>query len=110
MMKTVGVMRARAWFTKDMVFLSLNLEECQKTQPPLLVKNVSQYASHLYRSTPPICIAVLLVPLGSTEREYWQYSSHLYRSTPPICIAIRLPFASQCFWENLGGCGHRDVP
>ena len=39
-----------------------------------------------------------------------QYSSHLYRSTPPICIAARLPFVSQCFWENLGGRGHRDVP
>ena len=39
-----------------------------------------------------------------------QYSPHLYRSTPPICIAIRLPFVSQYFWENLGGCGHRDVP
>ena len=38
-----------------------------------------------------------------------QYSSHLYRSTPPICIAIRLPFVSQYFWESLGGCGHRDA-
>ena len=37
-------------------------------------------------------------------------SSHLHRSTPPICIAIRLRFVLQCFWENLGGCGHRDVP
>ena len=58
------------------------------------------------------------MPLGSKKREILsvllpfvsQYSSHLYRSTPPICIAIRLPLASQCFWENLGGCGHRDVP
>ena len=39
-----------------------------------------------------------------------QYASHFYRSTPPICIAIRLPFVSQCFGEKLGGCGHRDVP
>ena len=39
-----------------------------------------------------------------------QYASRLYRSTPPICIAIHLPFVSQYFWENLGGCGHRDVP
>ena len=44
---------------------------------------------------------MLLVPLGCKEREKCQYSSHLYRSTPPICIAIRLPFVSQCFWENL---------
>ena len=62
---------------------------------------VLQYASNLYCST--------LVPLGSKERDKCQYSSHLYRSTPPICIAIRLPFVSQYFWENLGGCGHRDV-
>ena len=25
-----------------------------------------------------------------------------------LCIAIRLPFVSQYFWENLGGCAHRD--
>ena len=82
------------------------------------LKKVSQYTSHLYCSTPPICIAELLVPLGSKEREIVsvllpfvsQYASHLYRSTPPICIAIRLPFVSQYFWENLGGCGRRDVP
>ena len=66
--------------------------------------------SHFYCNTPPICIAVPLVPLRSEERESCQYSSHLYRSTPPICIAIRLPFVSQYFWGNLGGCGHRDVP
>ena len=73
-------------------------------------KKNCNYASNLYCNTPPICIAVLLVPLGSKEREKCQYSSHLYRGTPPICIAIRLPFVSQYFWENLGGCGHRDVP
>ena len=49
----------------------------------------------MYYSTPLICIAVLLVPLSSQEREILQYSSHLYRSTPPICIAIRRPFVSQ---------------
>ena len=64
---------------------------------------VLQYASNLYCSA-------FSVPLSSREREIPQYSSHLYRSTPPICIAIRLPFVSQCFWENLGGCGQRDVP
>ena len=51
---------------------------------------VLQYASD--------CIAVLLVPLSSQEREILQSSSHLYRSTPSICIAIRLPSVSQCFW------------
>ena len=70
---------------------------------------VLQYAPNLY------CIA-----FGATEFPgkgnssvlppfVLQYASHLYRSTSPICIAIRLPFVSQYFWENLGGCGHRDV-
>ena len=76
----------------------LSSEECQKPQPPLLLKKVSQYTSHLYCNTPPICTAVLLVPLRSEEREMLsvllpfvlQYASHLYRSTPPICIAILL--------------------
>ena len=60
--------------------------------------------------TPSICIAVLLVPYGLRKGKYCQYSSHVYRSAPLICIAIRLPFVSQYFWENIGGCGHRDVP
>ena len=69
--------------------------------PPLLLKNVSQYTSPLYCNTPPISIAVVLVPLGSKEREKsCQYSSHLYRSTPPICIAIHLPFVSQYFCQE----------
>ena len=53
-------------------------------------QKVSQYASHLYRST--------FVPLGSKEREILsvllpfvsQYASHLYCNTPPICIAVLL--------------------
>ena len=65
-----------------------------------IIKKVSQYTSHLYRNTPPIRIAVLLVPLGSEEREILsvllpfvsQCASHLYCNTPSICIAIRLPF------------------
>ena len=58
-----------------------------------------------------ICIAVLVVLLGPKGKgNSRQYSSHLYRSTPPICIAKRLPFAPQYIWENLGGCGHLDVP
>ena len=76
------------------------------------------YFSKKYCNTPPICIAVRLqfvlqcvwCPYALRKGEYSQYSSHLYRNTPPICIAIRLPFVSQCFWENLGGCGHWDVP
>ena len=77
---------------------SQSSEECQKPQPPLLLKKVSQYTSHLYCNTPPICTAVLLVPLRSEEREILsvllpfvsQYASHLYCNTPPICIAILL--------------------
>ena len=59
-------------------------------QPPQLLKKVSQYTSHLYCSAPPICIAVLLVPLGYKERQILsvlrpfvsQYTSHLYCDTP----------------------------
>ena len=76
------------------------------------------YFSKKYRNTPPICIAIRLqfvlqwfrCPYTLRKGKYFQYSSHLYGSTPPICVAIRLPFVSQYFWENLGGCGHRDVP
>ena len=39
-----------------------------------------------------------------------QYASHLYRNTPLICMAICLPFVSQYCWEDLGGCGHQDGP
>ena len=88
----------------------LNSEECQKPQPPLLLKKVSQYTSNLYCNTPPISLAVLLVAYALKKGNCHQYSSHLYRSTPPICIAIRLSFVSQYFWEVPGGCGHRDVP
>ena len=91
-------------------FLSLESEECQKPQPPLLLRKVSQYTSHLYCSTPPICIAVLLEKFALRKGKYCRYSSHLYRSTPPICIAVRLPFVLQYFWENLGGCRHWHVP
>ena len=72
-------------------------------------QKVLQYTSNLYCNTPPSCVAVLSLPLSSQEREILQYSSRLYRSAPLICIAVCLPFASQYFWENLGGCGHRDV-
>ena len=105
-------------FEHLLLLAGLTSEECRKPQPPLLLKKVLQYTSNLYCNTPPICIAILSVPLSSQEREVLQYSSYLHRSTPPICarntppicIAIRLPFVSQYFWENLGGCGQRDVP
>ena len=69
-------------------------------------KSVAIYTSNLYCSTLLIRIAVFSVPLRFEERE----RCHLYRSMPPICIAIRLSFVSRYFWENLGGCGHRVVP
>ena len=65
-------------------------------QPPLLLKKVSQYTSHLSCNTPPICIPVLLVPLDSKEREILSalllsvllpFVSQ-YCNTPPICIAV----------------------
>ena len=59
------------------------------------------FTSNLYCSTPPICIAVLLMPLRSEGREMLPVLSHLYRSMPPICIAVRLPFVSQCFGKIL---------
>ena len=76
----------------------LTSEECRKPQPPLLLKKLSQYTSYLYCSTPPVCIAVILEPLGSEERELLsvllpfvsQNASHLYCNTPPICIAVLL--------------------
>ena len=77
-------------------------------QPPLLLKEVSQCTSNLYCNTPPICIAVLSVPLHSEEREILSvlhpfvspYASHLYCNAPPIRIAALL--------RNLGGCGHQN--
>ena len=81
--------------------------QMSEPQPPLLLKKVSQCTSNLYCNTPPICIAVLSVPLHSEEREILsvlhpfasQYASHLYCSTPPIRIAALL--------RSLGGCGHK---
>ena len=80
------------------------------------------YLSKEHRNTRPICIAIRLqFVLQYPSNLYcstfgapmlWkccQYSSHLYRSTPPIYIAICLPFVSQYFWDNLCGCGRRDV-
>ena len=68
-------------------------EESQNPPPPLLLKKVSQYASNLYCSTPPISITVLLVPLQSEEREILSVllpfvSQYVYRNMPPICITV----------------------
>ena len=61
------------------------IKECQKPQPQLLLQRVSQCTSSLFCNAPPICGAVLSVPLSSDESTmYFQYSSH-------FCIAIRLP-------------------
>ena len=90
-------------------FWTLISEERQKPQPPLLLTKVLQYASHLYCNTPPICIAVLLVPLCSEESEMLsvllpfvsQYAPHLYCNTPPICIAVLL---GKSWWLWSPGC------
>ena len=81
--------------------------------PPLetlVSKKIRQYTSHLYGSTPPICIAVPSCLLRLEERETQQYTSHLYCSTPPICTAVCPPFVWQYFWESTGGWGHRKIP
>ena len=75
----------------------------------IFLRKVSQYTSNLYCSTPPICIAVLLVPLRSEEREILsvllpfvsQYASHLYCNAPPICIAVLL---GKSWWLRSPGC------
>ena len=81
------------------------IQKNQKPQPPPLLNEVSQYTSNLYCNTPPICIAVLLVPLCSEERGILSvllpFVSQYYCNTPPIRLAVLL--------GNLGGCGHRDA-
>ena len=81
----------------------------------VLQKNVRSpnhhHFSKEYRNTPPVCIAVLLVPLRFEfeERETLsvllplvsQYVSHLYRNTPPVCIAILL---GKSWWLWSPGC------
>ena len=72
-------------------------------------KKVSQYTSNLYCNTPPICIAVILVPLRFEQREILsvllpfvsQYAPHLYCNTPPICIAVLL---GKSWWWWSPGC------
>ena len=86
------------------------MTSCQKD-----VRNPNHhYFSKMYRNTTPIRLQFVSqyfrCPYALRKGKHCQYSSHLYRSAPPICIAIRLPSVSQYFWENLGGCGHRDVP
>ena len=66
-------------------------------------KSIAIHLQFVLQYMPPICIAVLLVPLRSEEGKDCQYYSHLYRSTPPvsqysslyrsappICIAVLL--------------------
>ena len=61
---------------------------------------VLQYASDLYCSA-----------FGATELSGKGSTSVLLPlECNPIYIAICPPFVSQYFWENLGGCGHQDVP
>ena len=88
---------------------STSRKNARKPQPPLLLKEVSQYTSHLYCNMPPICIAVLLLPVGCKEREILsvllpfvsQYAFHLYCNTLPICIAVLL---GKSWWLWSPGC------
>ena len=86
--------------------------KCRKGLPKILLiqKNVRNPNHHyfskkyrntpsnLYCNTPPIYIAVLLVPLRAEEREILslllpfvsEYAPHLYCNRPPICIAMLL--------------------
>ena len=93
---TGGLSQGYPDFQKVYVFKVYMPFSCPKL-PPLLLKKVLQYTSHSYCNTSPICIAVLLVHLGSKERIVStppiciaQYASHLYCNTPPICIAVLL--------------------
>ena len=89
-------------------------------QPPVIFRRMSEnpnrhYFSDKYRNAPPICIAIRL---QFVLQYFWcpcqvlsvllpfvsQYARHLYCNTPPIL------YRSAFGWENLGGCGHRDVP
>ena len=78
--------------------------------PPLLLKKVSKYTSNLYCN-----YASNLYHSTFCAPTLWGKGNAV--STPPIWIAVRLPFVLQyrlpfvlqCFWESLGGCGHRDV-
>ena len=82
---------------------SLKPEECSIYPKLRLVSTkVLQYASKLYGSAPPTCIAMPSWFLSPKERETQEYTSHLYCSTPPICTELRLPFARQYFPDE--GC------
>ena len=71
-----------------------NLWALRETQPPLLLKkSIAIHTSNLYCNTPPICIAVLSVPLRSEEREILSVLlPFVSQYATPICIAIGLPF------------------
>ena len=93
--------------------MDLVSEECQKPQPPLLLKN--------YRNTPPICIAIRLqcvvqcfrCPYALRKGRYCpvllpfvsQYASLLYCSTPPIRIAVLL---GKSWWLRSPGCSPKE--
>ena len=64
---------------------------------------VLQYASNLHCSAFGAPTLWWKGTLSALSPFVSQYASHLKN-------AIRLPFVLQYFLENLGGCGHRDVP
>ena len=72
-------------------------------------KSIAIHLSFVSQSASNCFIAVLLVPLGSQEKEILsilvpfvsQYASHLYCNTPPICIAVLL---RRSWWLWSPGC------
>ena len=97
----------------DSLFMEVRVFNVSETQPPLLLKKVSQYTSNLHVITPPICITVLAVPLRSEEREILslllpfvsQYTSHLYCNAPPIRVAV---LSGKSWWLWSPGCSPMD--
>ena len=93
---------AKQWFAESLR---------RTSETPTTTTSQKSIAIHLQfvLQSPPICIAVLSVPLHSEEREILsvllpfvsQYASHLHRNTPPICIAVLL---GKSWWWWSPGC------
>ena len=117
---------SRSWRgPKNSLSSALETELSEAVFGPSPPKNKASFPIFWVADTPVVNCLLLLsciaVRLQSVLQCFWcptpwgrgkhcQYCSHLYRCTLPISIAICLPFLSQCSWENLGGCDHRDVP
>ena len=70
-------------------------DECQKPQPPLLLKKYRNTPPLCTAKCLQFISQCFWCPYALRKGKFCQFSSHLYRSTPPIRIAIRLPFVLQ---------------